>query len=201
MKIQFAEVTAAKAKPDAVMVFLVGEDKKLGALAASMDKQSGGLLSAALSGGKFTGKRGQFTSVIMPKAAKTGRVVLAGIGTAKTMDAKALANLGGAVAAQVNGLGAKSATLVLEDVKGLAVSSGVAAAHIAHGANLRSYRFDKYHTKKGSDEKPTLASFTVAVTGAKAAAAPYASLEKVAEGVFLTRNLVNHLPRNHGGRM
>ncbi|MBY0407614.1 MAG: leucyl aminopeptidase, partial [Rickettsiales bacterium] len=73
----------------------------------------------------------------------------------------------------------------------LGVSAGQAAAYIAHGANLRSYTFDKYHTKKTADEKPTLASFTVALAGAKAAAALYASLEKVAEGVFLTRNLVN----------
>ncbi|MEQ1788982.1 MAG: leucyl aminopeptidase, partial [Rickettsiales bacterium] len=46
-------------------------------------------------------------------------------------------------------------------------------------------------TKKKADEKPTLKSFTVALTGSKAAAKPYNTLEAVADGVVFTRNLVS----------
>ncbi len=190
MKINFAELAAAKSKPDAVIVFLVGEDKKLGTYAATVDKQSGGLLSKALAGSKFGGKRGQFASLAMPKAVKADRVVLAGIGAAKTLDAKGLQNLGGACIPQLNGAGAKSATLVLEDVK-TTLPAPEAAAHIGYGASLRAYRFDKYHTKQAEDEKPTLQGLTIALSNSKAAAKPYADLEKVAEGIFLTRNMVS----------
>ena len=190
MKINFAELAAVKSKPDAVIVFLVGEDKKLGAYASAVDKQSGGLLTKALAGAKFSGKRGQFVSLTTPKAVKAERIVLAGIGAAKLLDAKALQNLGGACIPHVNATGSKTATLVVEDIKA-ALPLPVAAAHMGYGALLRSYRFDKYHTKQTDDEKPTLETLTIALTNAKASAKPFTDLEKVAEGIILTRNLVS----------
>jgi len=93
MKINFVELTAVKSKPDAVLIFPVGEDKKLGAFATVIDKQSGGLLTKALAGAKFTGKRGQFICLATPKAVKAERVILAGVGAIKTLDVKALQNL------------------------------------------------------------------------------------------------------------
>lgn len=191
MKINFAELTAAKAKPDAVLIFTVAEDMKLGAYANAVDKQSGGLLSKALAGAKFSGKRGQFVSLTTPKAVKAERILLAGIGSLKALDVRALQGLGGACVPYLNAAGAKAATIVLENLKGCPLPLPAAAAHVAHGANLRSYRFDKYHTKTPEDEKPTLVSLTVALEGAKAVAKPYSDLEKIADGVFLTRNLVN----------
>jgi len=191
MKINFVELAAAKSKPDAVLIFLVGEDKKLGAYAAAVDKQSGGLLTKALAGVKFTGKRGQFVSLPTPKAVKAERVILAGIGTAKTLDVRALQNLGGACVPQVNAIGAKSATIILEDLKGCPLPLAAAAAQVGHGASLRSYYFHKYYTKKTNDEKPTIEVFGVALTGSKACAKTFSDLEKIADGIFLTRNLIN----------
>ena len=43
------DLSAAKNKPDAVLIFAVGEDKKLSPLALALDKQSGGALSKAMS--------------------------------------------------------------------------------------------------------------------------------------------------------
>ncbi len=191
MKINFAELAAAKSKPDAVLILIVGEDKKLGGYAATLDKQSGGLLTKALTGGKFAGKKGQFCSLTTPKSVKADRIILAGIGAAKGLDAKGLQNLGGAIVGQLNAAGASTGTLVLEDLKGCPFPTPVAAAHIGHGANLRSYNFNKYQTTKAADEKPTITAFTVALANAKATAKPYSDLEKIADGVFLTRNLVN----------
>lgn len=173
------------------MILAVGEDKKLSPLAAALDKQAGGALGKALKSGKFTGKRGQVARVTPPSSVKAERIMLAGIGDVKKLDLAALENLGGAVVPHLNTVGAKSATFMVEGIKGLAVSLPEAAARIAHGAYLRSYRFDKYHTKMPADEKPTLQHFTVALAGAKAAEKPFAELQKIADGVFFTRDLVS----------
>ena len=187
MKITFTELTNASGD---VLVLPVGTSKALSARGQALDKQAGGAIKRALSSGKFTGKRGQYMSVVMPQAAKCDRVLLAGTGDGKNLDAQALENLGGGCVPHLNAVGAKSATFLLEGVKA-STPAGDAAARIAHGASLRSYRFDKYFTKKTAEEKPTLAAFSVALSGAKNAVKPYAELEKLAEGVVFTRDLVS----------
>jgi leucyl aminopeptidase len=196
MKIQFQEITAAQtalkgSKPDAAIVFLVGEDKKLGTTAQAINKQANGALAKALSAGKFAGKRGQCVTIVAPASMKSNHIILAGIGSAKGLDAKALENIGGSIVPHLNAARAGTATVVFEAIKGMPVSMPQAAAHMGHGACLRSYRFDKYHTKKTADDKPTLHTLSIAVANAKAVAKPYAELEKLADGVFFTRDLVS----------
>lgn len=190
MKINFSELSAS-APVDKVIIFLVGEDKKLSTRATALDKQTGGALAKAIASSNFSGKRGKYLSVSLPQSAKADFAILAGIGNIKMLDAAALENIGGGVIPQINSLRAASATLVLEELKIAGIPLAVAAARIANGARLRSYNFDKYFTKKTADEKPTLKSFTVALGGAKAAAKPYGELSAVADGVIFTRDLVS----------
>jgi leucyl aminopeptidase len=191
MKVQFQEITSAKSKLDDAIILLVGEDKKLSTLGTSLDKQMDGALSKAIVNGKFSGKRGQFVTIVAPKKVKTNYVILAGFGTVKSLTARALESIGGNTVPHLNAARVKTATLFYEAPKSSPVAAGEAAARIAHGASLRNYRFDKYFTKKTADEKPTLTGLTVALTGAKNAAKPYAELEKIADGVFFTRDLVS----------
>src|SRR3546814_16195591 len=65
------------------------------------------------------------------------------------------------------------------------------AAHYAYGALLRSYRFDKYKTKEQPEKKQKLKEIKVMVEDAAAARRLFQKLEKIAEGVFLPRNLVS----------
>lgn len=193
MKINFHELSAGAntAPSDTVLIFPVGEDKKLSAQAQALDKKAGGGIGKALAASSFAGKRGQYLSVTMPGSVKITHVFLAGTGKGKELDAHAFETIGGGCVPRVYATGAASATFVLEETKGASVKMPEAAARIAHGANLRDYRFDKYHTKIPVSEKPKLTVFSVAVKGAKAAAAAYAPLAKIAEGVFFTRDLVN----------
>ncbi len=189
MKINFSELSAKSVPESNVLIFPVGEDKKLSPLAAMLDKQAEGAIGKALATSKFSGKRGQHLSITPPKGIKADRIVL--VGTGKSPDEFGMEALGGSVIPYLHAAGTKSATFVLESIKGAKVRGAQAAARIAHGANLRNYRFDKYHTKTPEDDKPKLQSFTVAAAGAKAAAGEYKSLEKIADGVFFTRDLVN----------
>jgi leucyl aminopeptidase len=189
MKISFAELTSTAATN--VVIYLVGEDKKLSAKAQEINKKANGLLEKAIETSQFEGKRGQYLAVHLAKGARADSVLLAGVGAAKTLDATSLEAVGGGAVPHLNKLRAKSAVLVLEGAKIGTVAAPEAAARIAHGAHLRSYDFGKYFTKKTAAEKPTLTGFTVALANSKAAAKPYAELEAIAAGVCFTRDLVS----------
>jgi Leucyl aminopeptidase len=65
------------------------------------------------------------------------------------------------------------------------------AAHLAQGARLRAYRFDKYRTREKPEQKQTLKRLTFMLDDHGAAKKAFDPLEKIAEGVTLTRDLVS----------
>lgn len=184
MKIQFSELKTAKNKATAAYVTFVCPEKKLSPSAVALDKQAGGAISKSLTIGKFGGKRGQNVSIVLPKSAKAERVLVIGVGEAKKIDDKALESIGGSIVSFANHAGVKNATILVDDAK-------IDAGRIAHGALLRSYRFDKYFTKKTAEEKPTLVELNFATPNPKISERSYNSLKPLADGVFLTRDLVS----------
>jgi leucyl aminopeptidase len=190
MKIHFTNLNAS-GHSDSVLIFPVGEDKKLSPMAATLNKETGGALARAVDSEKFKGKRGQYAFIMPPAKVKASRIMLLGIGDAKALDMYALEKVGGGIVPLLNKVGAANGVLMLEPVKGLKAPLPEAAARIAHGAYLRSYNFDKYRTTQAEDEKPTLKHFSVALSNAKAAEKSYGELEKISAGVFFTRNLVS----------
>jgi leucyl aminopeptidase len=189
MKIAFIE-RAKSAPSDSVLLFAVGTDKKLSSLAAAVDKQAGGVIAKAMAKSKFSGKPGQYLSVVLPAGNKVDRVILAGCGTFKEMTAQSFEKLGGGAVPHLNAAGAASATFVLEPFK-CQVAMPEAAARLAHGVRLRSYTFDKYFTKQLKEDKPTLHYVTIACTQSKAAQKAHSALEALAEGVLFTRDIVS----------
>ena len=89
-------------------------------------------------------------------------MLVAGLGDPAKVDAGVFERVGGAIAARLLTSGETAVTVDFADVA--AMLSGVTAslplaeatAHLAHGAVLRSYRFDKYHTKLKPKQLPTL---------------------------------------------
>jgi len=184
MKIGFSDSAAAKSKAVQALVLIVGEDKKLGATGQAFDKASGGLVSKAIATHKFSGKRGQNQSIFLSKSSKIERLLIIGAGAAKNINTKTMEAIGGSIVSFANHCGVKNAVVIIEDAK-------LDGGRIAHGSHLRSYRFDKYFTKKTADEKPTLAELTFASANAKAIEKSYNALLPLAEGVFFTRDVVS----------
>jgi leucyl aminopeptidase len=67
-------------------------------------------------------------------------------------------------------------------------------AAAALGAVLRSYRFDRYLTQQKPEDKPRLAKLSVLGDDAARARAAFAPCRALAEGSFLTRDLVSEPP-------
>ncbi|MDE1901652.1 MAG: leucyl aminopeptidase, partial [Alphaproteobacteria bacterium] len=186
LKIAFA---AATLPGQHALIVTVADKNMLGEQGQKLDKKTNGALSRAMAASHFTGAAAQTLTVLAPAGTRLSRVILVGIGAAAKADAALFARVGGAGVAALTGKDAQAMFLV-DQHKDLALPAGEAAAQTAYGARLRSYRFDKYHTKLKAEQKPALKSLIVATRDAAAAKADYAPLGKIADGVFLARDLV-----------
>jgi len=87
--------------------------------------------------------------------------------------------------------GVREVAVMVDTVGAIKHKSPQRAARVGFGALLRSYRFDKYRTTEKAEAKPSLSKVTVMVANPGAARRAFEDLESIAEGVFLTRNLVS----------
>ncbi len=171
------------------LVVGVYEGKKLTQSAAELDRKTKGALTRAIAGSRFVGKIRQILSILAPAGIDASRIVLLGLGKAKGENKPVdLEALGGVLIGELGGSGAQEAAIAV-DLAG--EEGGIAAAHLALGAKLRSYRFDKYRTKEKPESKPTLQRLSVHVEASRTAQRTYADLEQVAEAVFFARDLVS----------
>ena len=188
MKISFAAPKLPRSGALAVGVLEGGE---LGATAAEVDKVTDGALSRAIGSSRFSGKSNQTLVLNAPVGVAVSRVVLVGLGKAGGLDARAAQSIGGTIVTTLEKSGDNAATIAVDTVDGAPVSPAVMAANIGYGALLRGYRFDKYRTKQKPDDKPSLKRIAVATAEPARARSEFRPLAEVAEGVFLTRDLVS----------
>jgi leucyl aminopeptidase len=162
--------------------------------AVRADKAAGGALSRALKVSRFTGKSGQFVEVLAPAGLAASRLLLVGLGKADAVDEKGLETLGAQIAGRLFAGGDTAAVIEIDVPKGCKVKKGELAAHLAFGAKLKSYAFDKYRTKNLDEYEKKLATVKFATDDVAAAKKAYGGLAAVADGIFLARDLVNEPP-------
>ena len=174
--------TAAPVSGGALVV-LAGKGALAGP-ALALDGEHGGQVARAVAAARFEGE-----GIVELLGVGGSRLLVAGLGDTTKADAATFEKLGGAIAAKLLISGETSVTV---DFAGVAatIDAAEAAARLAHGAELRSYRFDKYHTTMKEKAKPTLVEMTIANAPAGAEAA-YVALDAIAAGVRLTRDLVS----------
>ena len=188
MRVSFASPSLPKA---GAIVAGVKKNKELTPAAAEIDKLTGGAVKRALSSGRFTGKKGQALEIVAPAGIGNSRILLVGLG--KGMDELSQQALGGQIWAYMNKVGETAASILVDAG---ADDLPAAGAQIAYGARLKSYRFDRYRTKEDTSKKPTLRTLAIRVDSFARARRAFADLDKVADGVFFTRDLVSAPPND-----
>jgi leucyl aminopeptidase len=156
-----------------------------GEIWAAADEATGGAVSRALEAAEFKGRKGQTVTILAPGAGLS-RIVAVGLGK--------LSELTPLLAEEAGG---HAVTAILRDEAAAIATSGLPselAAHIALGAALRAYRFDRYRTAEKPEEKPKLVKLTLLASDVAAVKAAWAPLKAVAHGVFITRDLVGEPP-------
>ncbi|TXH33479.1 MAG: leucyl aminopeptidase [Rhodospirillaceae bacterium] len=188
MKIAFAK---PELPAQGTLVAVVTEQRKLGQLATQIDKAGKGAVTRALGASRFKGNADELLTILAPAGIEADRLVLAGLGNPEKLDNLAAQAIGGRIVAASNGVGEKEVALQIESPAGSPLSEAALAAQIAYGANLRAYRFDKYKTKEKPEQKPSLKKLTILTSDPAAAKKLYEPLDKIAEAVNFSRDLVS----------
>lgn len=193
MKIKFARPALPKR---GTLVLLVEKGAKLGPLAKETDAASGNQLGRAIKSAGFEGKRDTFLDIPGLDGAGADRVLLAGIGDPGDLSEKAMELLGGAIAGRVQPHKSSEATIAVETVSDFKIGESEAAARVASGLRLRTYRFDPYKTKKkdAKDQARGPQNFTLLSNEHLKARRAFEPLDALADGVHLARDLVNEPP-------
>ncbi|WP_076069290.1 leucyl aminopeptidase [Sphingomonas montana] len=152
----------------------------------AIDAAAAALATASAAAQRFEGDAGTLLDLFVPTGDGATRVLFAGVGKAAP-SAATYEKAGSALAARL--LTSGETTLVVDLTGSSIADTATAAAHIAFGALMRSWRYDKYRTKLSDTAKPTLTDIVIVGGGAGAADA-YAPLAALAEGLSLTRELV-----------
>ena len=189
MKISFVEPDLPRS---GAVVVGVWEEGVLTPAARRLDEAAAGAITRAMSAAhRFRGKKDELLPIVGPLNLSVSRIVLAGLGKPDAADARSLEQLGGTLAAHLNQAGETQATFSIEVDNGASIGPATAAAHLALGAQLRSYRFDKYKTKEKPEQKPSLADLAVMTAAAGAAKRAFQPLQQTGDAVFFTRDLVS----------
>lgn len=188
MNIVFANIAMPRSGAVAV---LVAEGGALGKVGKDIDKKTGGMLARAIRADRFEGKAGQTLDVLAPNGITATRVLLIGIGKSKEIKPLVAERVGAALVYALAKKGDKSVAVAVDEFSDAAMQVADIAAHVGSGARLASYRFDKYRTTLGEGDKPSLTKVTVMCAKAPAAKTAYLPLDRVIDGVFDARDLMN----------
>ena len=182
LTVTFADTRPTTDMPIAIPVASEGAREAIAALDPS------GVLGHAAEAARFEGEAGALVEAFVPgQGGGVQRLLIVGIGAAGAKRAAALEKAGAAIVARLLLSGLKAVTV---DLSGLDLPDPAdAAARIAFGARLRSWRYHSYRTKLTPKTTPSLEEMIVVGGGAGAAAA-WAPREAVARGMAFTRELV-----------
>jgi leucyl aminopeptidase len=176
------------------LAVLAGEGAKLAPEGAALDTALKGALTRAIKASRFTGKPGQIIEVLAPAESPLDRVLVAGIGAPGRFEPVAARRLGGQLLQRCLGAGSAQLTVAAAWPGAAGAEEGLLAANIAHGARLRAYAFERYHTKTPPEDKPSLKKVVVTTGALVSAKKADTHLAAVGEGVYFTRDLVSEPP-------
>ncbi|WP_182085700.1 leucyl aminopeptidase [Aureimonas sp. ME7] len=171
------------------LVILAGAE---GQLAASVPSEISGAVEKAIAIGKFKGRSLSSVEAVAPGASALERIVVIGTVGEQPFGEEDWLKLGGTIAG-----GAKGSGPVTVWADGAATEASARdVATIGLGILLRSYKFDRYKSRKAkpgeeADAGDEARAYTIATGAADAAKAEYAAAREIAEGVILARDLVN----------
>jgi leucyl aminopeptidase len=167
-----------------VSIFQTGDGKHT----HNAQNYAGSSLSKAISASDFKAKIHTTLDILVPESTQIECLSVIGVGNQNDLNENSWLKLGGTAGSKLAHY--KTATMLLE-VDNYDVTPQH-AADFALGILLRSYKFDKYKTKKEDDTSPKEPQhITICVNDPIAAEHEYTNRQSVYQGVELARDLVN----------
>jgi leucyl aminopeptidase len=177
------------------IAILVSDQLKIDNEIMSLDQQHHGLISKTITDSRlFKGKFGQVKTLsTVNKEGEIRYIIIVGIGEEIKLKPYQIEEIGGKIQFQSSALKAISVGIKINSNIG-SVDKHEAAALIASGALLSSYKFDKYQTKKTAEEKFTTEDFDLVVEDSEKALKLFEPKKALALGVFFARDCVSEVP-------
>jgi leucyl aminopeptidase len=188
MQIGFPQNVAAPTHAQVVLVSPAEARDGLAGPAAAIEAAGGGQLGRALKAARFEGEAASLVEILAPAGLEATRLLVLGTGPADKADAALFEKIGAAIVARLLTSGEVRVSVDMAGVQA-ALPLAEAAAHLAHGAALRAWRFDRYRTTMKEKQKPSLTALDV--LGVAGAEAWHDRLAAIAVGVARTRELVS----------
>jgi len=174
---------------EGVLIVFSDDSLKIGAATRKILGKVADSLPQAAAAEHFTGKSCTALDIVLPADLKVSRLTVIGAGKADGLKSKDFLKLGGAAAGKLPSAGGDA--MVVADLPGGPMNPD-AVADLAAGAKLRTYKFDRYKTKRKEDEeKPGAVDLTIVVANPAVATRFWRSRQGVADGVTLARDLIN----------
>jgi len=193
IKIEFSK---SDTKLKGAIILTSFEDTGVALKTNQIDKEQKALINSAIDTDKgFQGKNGQVLRIATPSDQKISQIILLGLGKTETLTALQTENAGGKLFASIGKAGIEEATLITEKSKKLKAEA--LTAHLINGFKLRSYSFDIYKSKKDKKEQiPPFKKLKICAAHTANTKAAFEELEKVTQGTFFARDLVNTAPND-----
>src|SRR5438105_11563308 len=183
---------AFSAAPRGVLVVFCDDALKFGEVTRKALGKAADTVKRAAAANQFKGKSGSTLDIPAPDGIKAERLIVVGVGKTSDIKEKDFLKFGGVIAGKLN---AASDTVTIAAELPDGAMQPDQAATIASGIRLRSYRFDRYKTKKKDGENGALrADVSIAVGDVAAAKKAFAPASHVVDGVVIARELVNEPP-------
>ncbi len=173
------------------IVATIGKGGRLSASGRDLDRRLKGALLKGARSHRFQAAFGKSLLFPAPAGVAASGVILIGVDNVGKVDAEAAARIGAAVVQALDRYRVARATVFSDLPAGAPVEAVEAAAQIAYGMRLQSYRFDQYRTRLKDDQKPVIERVAVTAEPVAGVERRFKVLDRIADGVFLTRDLVS----------
>lgn len=136
---------------------------------------------------QFTGEAASQQEILAPVGLAVDRLILLGVGNPAELPRHQAETMGAALSVRINATRAQTVVLDSSLIADTAQAARL-AAEVAHGVDLRNYRFDRY--KSEPPARPAQ-SWQWVVSDVDTARQAYDQLAALAHGVFTARELTN----------
>ncbi|MEI8320545.1 MAG: leucyl aminopeptidase [Alphaproteobacteria bacterium] len=170
------------------------EEGTFTAAAELLNEKTSGLIKKSLTCTHFSGKKGEFLSMIAPAGISLQRIVLFGLGKQEHLKALDAMEIGAHIIVEAKKIPDKNITIMLDLVESDHLKNPKLAALVGSGLLLRSYEFTKYKTQLKEKDKTHIKDVSIVTDSPKVATDLFAEEEKIAEGVFFARTLAIEPP-------
>jgi leucyl aminopeptidase len=189
VKVGFVPFSAAAR---GVVVVFCDDQLQLGEASRKALGKAADTVKRAAATNPFKGKSGSVLDILAPEGINAQRLVVIGTGKSSAIKEKDFLKFGGVAAGKLNA--ASDAVTIVAELPDGAMKPEQAAA-VASGIKLRTYKFDRYKTKKKDGENDAMkADVSIAVGDVAAAKKAFSPDSHTVEGVIIARELVNEPP-------